>query len=71
MAGGGRVLSITTVGDSWELRDPGGQWHAAYGIERGGAVLVRPDGHVAWRSAKPVADPAAAVRGALASVLGR
>ena len=23
-----------------------------YGIERGGAVLVRPDGHVYWRSVK-------------------
>lgn len=25
-------------------------WEAVYGISRGGAVLVRPDGHVAWRS---------------------
>jgi 2-polyprenyl-6-methoxyphenol hydroxylase-like FAD-dependent oxidoreductase len=68
---GARVLSITTVGDGWELRDPGGQWHATYGLERGGAVLVRPDGHVAWRCPTPVADPAGAVRAALASVLGR
>ena len=29
----------------------------AYGIEDGGAVLVRPDGHVGWRSATLTADP--------------
>jgi len=68
---GARMLDVTTVSDSWELRDPGGQWHAAYGIARGGAVLVRPDGHVAWRCAGPVDDPAAALGGALDAVLGR
>jgi hypothetical protein len=66
-----RMLDVTTVGDGWELRDPGGQWHEAYGIARGGAVLVRPDGHVAWRCIGPVADPAAALRRALDAVLGR
>lgn len=25
-------------------------WHDLYGVERGGVVLVRPDGYVAWRS---------------------
>jgi putative polyketide hydroxylase len=25
-------------------------WHELYGVERGGVVLVRPDGYVAWRS---------------------
>jgi putative polyketide hydroxylase len=36
---------------------------AAYGITAGGAVLVRPDGFVAWRApeAAPGADPAVAV----------
>lgn len=29
---------------------PGDEWRSAYGIEPGGAVLVRPDGHVAWRA---------------------
>jgi 2-polyprenyl-6-methoxyphenol hydroxylase-like FAD-dependent oxidoreductase len=66
-----RMLDVTTVGDGWELRDPGGQWHEAYGIARGGAVLVRPDGHVAWRCIGPVPDPAAALRSALDAVLGR
>ncbi len=30
--------------------DINNDFHELYGIERGGAVLVRPDGHVYWRS---------------------
>ena len=34
------------------------EWRTAYGVDADGAVLVRPDGHVAWRSfARPGADP--------------
>lgn len=29
-------------------------WEAVYGVGRGSAVLVRPDGHVAWRSTSPL-----------------
>ncbi|MGZ4203501.1 MAG: FAD-dependent monooxygenase [Thermoleophilaceae bacterium] len=30
--------------------DPDGAFHEAFGISPSGAVLVRPDGHVAWRA---------------------
>jgi putative polyketide hydroxylase len=50
-----------------EAVDPTGGWAAAAGIERGGALLVRPDGVVAWRSAGPEESPAAILR----SVVGR
>jgi 2-polyprenyl-6-methoxyphenol hydroxylase-like FAD-dependent oxidoreductase len=43
-------------------RDTTHELHAAYGIGGAGAVLVRPDGHVAWRRADPPADPAAEFR---------
>jgi putative polyketide hydroxylase len=33
-----------------ELHDPGGLFSDAYGISAAGAVLVRPDGFVAWRA---------------------
>lgn len=39
----------------------GDQWRSEYGIDPGGAVLVRPDGHVAWRAAQPVDDLASVV----------
>ncbi|MFJ1708099.1 FAD-dependent monooxygenase [Kitasatospora sp. NPDC088346] len=40
--------------------DPGPEFAALAGTATGGAVLVRPDGHIAWRSAAPTTtDPAA------------
>jgi len=45
--------------------------HPADGIEMGprGAVLVRPDGHVAWRIPYVPADPARELAGALGALL--
>jgi 2-polyprenyl-6-methoxyphenol hydroxylase-like FAD-dependent oxidoreductase len=42
-----------------------------YGVGSSGAVLVRPDGFVAWRAAGPAGDAAAELRGALARALMR
>jgi hypothetical protein len=41
-----------------------------YGIEEGGIVLARPDGHVAWRSRGARAGPASELSGALRSAAG-
>jgi len=45
----GRVLG--------HLIDPENIWHKIYEITTMGAVLVRPDGHVAWRSKAMVDSP--------------
>ncbi|RYE71030.1 MAG: hypothetical protein EOO81_06820, partial [Oxalobacteraceae bacterium] len=45
--------------------------HGGLGIGLRGAVLVRPDGHVAWRMPWLPADPAAELSGALGKVIGR
>ncbi|HYZ00395.1 MAG TPA: FAD-dependent monooxygenase [Candidatus Binatia bacterium] len=42
----------------------------AYGITASGAVLVRPDGFVGWRSREAVPDAAGALTGAVRSILG-
>jgi putative polyketide hydroxylase len=47
-----------------------GAFAAAYGLERDGAVLVRPDGHVAWRSRRGPAT-SAGLRAALTQILAR
>jgi 2-polyprenyl-6-methoxyphenol hydroxylase-like FAD-dependent oxidoreductase len=44
---------------------------ALYGVAPDGAVLVRPDGHVAFRAPKAVADPKAALASALDRALQR
>lgn len=37
-------------GEGGDLIDRQARWPAAFGVEKDGAVLVRPDGFVAWRS---------------------
>jgi 2,4-dichlorophenol 6-monooxygenase len=54
-----------------EWRDPRSAWLRQREISAQGAVLVRPDRVVAWRSLDASADPAAALERALAQVLGR
>ncbi|MGW5684347.1 FAD-dependent monooxygenase [Nonomuraea sp. NPDC003754] len=52
-----------------ELLDVEGQWLERYGVGKAGAVLVRPDGYVAWRSAGPDLDPAGTLESALVRIL--
>jgi len=63
-------LHVFMVGPEVDLADPDGSWVTTYGVEQDGAVLIRPDGHVAWRSRSRVNNPAQALHGVLASVLG-
>jgi putative polyketide hydroxylase len=44
-------------------------WRSAYGIDADGAVLVRPDGHIAWRSVGSAADATATLEHVVARVL--
>jgi putative polyketide hydroxylase len=59
-----------TVGAQGGLVDPGGSWATTYGVEQDGAVLVRPDGHVAWRARSCVTNPVETLQVVLASMLG-
>lgn len=47
-----------------------GSFGQSFEVERGGAVLIRPDGHVGFRAQDMPGDPAGALRGALARILG-
>jgi hypothetical protein len=66
-------LTTFTIGDDRDhaLADPDGAWRERYGVDADGAVLVRPDGHVAWRSATGARDAGRALQTAAASILGR
>ena len=65
----GVPLGAATI-DGVELRDESGEWLSAYGIDEDGAVLVRPDGHIAWRSVGAVVDSTATLESVVAHVLG-
>lgn len=54
-----------------ELLDPDDRWHTAYGVERDGAVIVRPDGFIGWRAPDGAAPTAAEVRTALSLLCAR
>lgn len=51
------------------VTDPAGTFHQVYGIEPGGAVLIRPDDIVAWRSVTAPSDAGEALRSAMTRVL--
>lgn len=55
-------------GEGWSDRD--GAWAAHRGHDDGGAVLVRPDGHVGFRASGPATDAVAELRAALRATLG-
>ena len=48
----------------------GEDWRALCGLGTDGALLVRPDQHVAWRADTMPSDPRAALAGAVATIVG-
>jgi putative polyketide hydroxylase len=62
-------LDVTCLRIGDELRPPDEvAFRAAFGLDRAGASLIRPDGYVAWRSLELPADPLAALSDALGRV---
>jgi 2,4-dichlorophenol 6-monooxygenase len=52
-----------------EVNDAG--WRALSEIEKSGAVLVRPDGHIGWRAKSAPADRGAVLKSAVKAILAR
>ncbi|HEU0115809.1 MAG TPA: hypothetical protein VFQ80_14080, partial [Thermomicrobiales bacterium] len=67
----GLPLDVWRIGPGGDLADPAGEWDVLYAAAPSSALLVRPDGVVAWRAETPPADPAAALADALAAASGR
>ncbi|KPU97307.1 hypothetical protein APR50_04480 [Variovorax paradoxus] len=66
----GPRVANAVIGDEIREED-GGDWLAAYGLREDGAVLVRPDGHVAWRSPSGADDPKAVLQEVMNAILCR
>jgi putative polyketide hydroxylase len=64
-------LDAYLVGTGGDLDDVEGDFLHAYGLASDGAVLVRPDGHVAWRQHAAPRDPQDALAAALTTVTSR
>lgn len=67
---GSLPLAAYVVGGA-ELLDTDDAWCSAYGVDADGAVLVRPDGYVAWRSKGGAPDVMAELQSVTDHLLGR
>jgi putative polyketide hydroxylase len=67
----GIALSAYRVGAEGDLIDREHGWQTIMGVPDEGAVLVRPDGFVAWRTSAPSSDPEPLLMQVLATILCR
>ncbi|APH73280.1 FAD-dependent oxidoreductase [Aquibium oceanicum] len=67
----GIEISVQTIGPRQQWEDYAGDWARARETRDSGAVLVRPDHHVAWRSETIPDKPVDELRRVLTSILDR
>jgi 2,4-dichlorophenol 6-monooxygenase len=67
----GVPMRFVSIGMFGTFADTDGQWRGVAEISDGGAILVRPDGHVGWRSVDSPDHPSAALRAAVCTLLRR
>ncbi|GAA4115385.1 FAD-dependent monooxygenase [Nocardioides fonticola] len=67
----GVPLEAVVIGPGRAVTDLYFDWAKLREVEESGALLVRPDKHIAWRVTNLPDDPAAALRDALTRLLGR
>ncbi|MFF7388929.1 FAD-dependent oxidoreductase [Streptomyces scabiei] len=67
----GLEIATAVIGPGQEYEDPYGDWARLREIGDSGALLVRPDNHVAFRRQDATGDVTAALRDALRQILGR
>jgi 2,4-dichlorophenol 6-monooxygenase len=67
----GIEIAAYVIGPGREYTDLYDDWARLREVGEDGCVLVRPDAHVGWRSAKLAADPAAELHAALSAILSR
>lgn len=65
----GVPLVTAQVGGGSQISDPDGSFGGVYGVDAEGAVLVRPDDVVAWRSTGAGSSPAATLKAVLSQIL--
>lgn len=66
----GVPLDAYRIADDGDLQDPEGNWLSTYELSEDGALLIRPDGHVAWRRQNASQEPEAKLQSILKQILG-
>ena len=67
----GLTVTVVAIGEGAELTDPHGTWARLREVGDGGAILVRPDHHVAYRASGLVTEAKQGLPCALAGILSR
>jgi hypothetical protein len=67
----GVPITVHRIGSAGDALDPDGAWAQATGLAPGGALLVRPDDFVGWRTDQFPADPERELCQALSVILAR
>jgi len=67
----GVPLGTVVIGPGREVTDLYYDWAKLREVEESGALLVRPDKHIGWRSMTMPEDPESALRTAMCQILGR
>ena len=67
----GVPLEVVVIGPGREVTDIYYDWARLREVSEDGALLVRPDKHIGWRSTRLPADPERALHAAMSSLLGR
>jgi 2,4-dichlorophenol 6-monooxygenase len=66
----GVPLETVVIGPGRQVTDLYYDWARVREVEEDGALLVRPDKHIGWRSVRLPADPERALQDAMAAILG-
>jgi 2,4-dichlorophenol 6-monooxygenase len=69
-ASAGVPVRVHVIGGPDGVTDPYGEWASRREVETTGCVLVRPDRHVAWRSARYTPDSARQLPAVIERALG-
>lgn len=64
-------IDVVAIADDADVRDADRRWRHLRGVSADGALLVRPDQHVGWRSIGAHAEPQRALAAALGRILQR
>ena len=67
----GVPLEAVVIGPGRAVTDLYYDWARTRAVEEEGALLVRPDKHIGWRSMRLATNPYLALRDAMAAILGR
>jgi 2,4-dichlorophenol 6-monooxygenase len=62
--------NVQSSNNASEFIDTDGQWSKLSELEKGGAILVRPDNYVVWRSIKPDEEAISSLLGFLEKTVG-